>query len=126
RVAAPSRDPLADAFEVFESDPATGASGGFHEPFRDDVMLMAAEPGFLVPQPPDLFLAPLGLLPLESVALELVLLPDLLDIGSGVGAPSLSAAMFLMPRSTPMKSSGSMGVSSGTSTVTNRNHWPSL
>src|SRR5262245_5981397 len=51
RIAAPGRNPLADAREVFQGNPAPGALGGLDELLADDVVLVAAEAGFLASHP---------------------------------------------------------------------------
>jgi hypothetical protein len=69
RVTAPSRDPVADALEVFEGDPASGAFGGLDDLLADDVVLVPAEPSLFTLDPPDLLLARFGVLALESFPL---------------------------------------------------------
>src|SRR5271157_2676368 len=43
---APSRDSVANPFEIFKADSASGALGGFHDLLGDAMVLVLAEPGF--------------------------------------------------------------------------------
>src|SRR4051794_16527067 len=78
-VPTPSRYPAADAFEVFEGNPASGVFGGLDDRLADDVVLVLAEPGFLPGHATKLLLRPLGPPSLESLPLEIVLPADRLD-----------------------------------------------
>jgi len=74
-----SPDPAAYPLEILEGDAPSGAFGGLDDRFRDAVVLVAAEPGFLARQPPELLLGSLRPLPLKPPSLEVVLAADLLD-----------------------------------------------
>jgi hypothetical protein len=84
-ISAPGRNPLADPLEVLQGNPALGALGSLDDLLADDVTLMPAEPGFPPGNPPQFLLGSLGPRALESLALQVVFLPDRLDIISGVG-----------------------------------------
>ena len=83
-VGATSRDPLADALEVFKGDPSIRAFGLLDDRLADAVVFVATEPGFLPGHPAQLLLRPLGVPPLEPLALEVVLPADAFDVGPGV------------------------------------------
>jgi hypothetical protein len=78
-VSASSPDPVTNAAQVFNGDTSTGAFGGLDDRFRDDVVLMAAEPGLFAGYPPKFLLGPLAPFPLKALALEVVLAAHPLD-----------------------------------------------
>ncbi len=83
-VPTPSRNPFADAFEVFDGNATPGALGGFDDRLADAMVLVLAEPGFLSGQPLQFLLGSLDTLALEPFPLRVVPLTDLLDRPSGV------------------------------------------
>ncbi len=84
RIATPSRDPFADAIEVFDGDPTTGAFGGVHDLLADHVVLVTAKSCFLVADTFHLLVGVFRSLASQPLPLSVVLLADLLDIGSRV------------------------------------------
>jgi hypothetical protein len=57
-VPTPSRCPVADAFEVFEGNPAAGVFGGLDDRFADAMVLVPPESGLLPGYPAELLLCP--------------------------------------------------------------------
>jgi hypothetical protein len=78
-VPAPSLDPIANPFEFFKSDPATGAFGGLNDYLADDVILMLAESSLCLSDPLQLLFRSLGVPFLEPFPLEIVLATDVID-----------------------------------------------
>ncbi|HMB08209.1 MAG TPA: hypothetical protein VKP69_31325, partial [Isosphaeraceae bacterium] len=83
-VATPGRNPFADALQVFQGNPASGAFGGLDDRFRDAMVFVPAEPGLFPGDSLQLFLRPFGVPPLESFPLEIVFAPDLLNVSPGM------------------------------------------
>ena len=121
-----SRGPLPDASEVFAGNRGVRVFSLGDDPLADDVVLVPPVSRFFLP---DLVKLPLGALGAGLLASS----PDASVLGSDTVhscaekfSPSLVVAKFFTPMSTPMKSTGSIDMPSGTSTVTSRNHLPSL
>ena len=67
-----SRNPFANASQILDGNPAPGAFGRSNDTFRDNVILVASEVGFLLRQTLQLLLRSLRVSPLESLSLEVV------------------------------------------------------
>src|SRR5512135_2220417 len=86
-VGAPGRNPVADAFEIFDGDTTPGASGFLDDLFQGAMVFVAAEAGFLPGDTPQLLAGAIGPLSLEPSPLEVVLAADVVDGLARVGLP---------------------------------------
>ena len=119
-VPAPSRSPFADALEVFESDPTTGALGGLDVLFRGavvDVPFVAGLSGLVLDDPcggstgdDGPTFAAWWRLPGAVLRWSPYLRRRLVDLRPDICPPSLSVAMLMIPRSIPMKSVAGISV----------------
>ena len=125
--------PVANPLQVFHSDPASGVFSLGNELLADLMIDVPAKPRLPLFRSRYRLMAMATLAPFGSPGrlaqppAMFRVLDSLLDSISGECIlPSESTATLITPRSTPMNSLDSIGVPSGTSTVTSRNHLPSL